>query len=160
MISYSSGRARSSFAPARTVLFVNKENQKNFRRMLTHPQTAGGPNLCPRAGPTSRGREMLTHFNYQPLPCSLSARLRDSFYFGSLPKSLNRFFKRGARCNKRPPAVARTRLPGRCARRAFYCQPLPHVLCPRADGNLIQTRTTRLNDFLFQQSRAVELCPV
>ncbi|WP_300400956.1 hypothetical protein, partial [uncultured Rikenella sp.] len=25
------------------------------------------------------------------------ARLRDSFYFGSLPKSLNRFFRRGAR---------------------------------------------------------------
>ena len=24
---------------------VNKENQKNFRRMLAHPQAAGGPNL-------------------------------------------------------------------------------------------------------------------
>ncbi|WP_297831788.1 hypothetical protein, partial [uncultured Rikenella sp.] len=32
------------------------------------------------------------------------------------------------------------------------------VLCPRAGGNLIQTQNTRLNDFLFQQSRAVELC--
>ena len=35
--------------------------------------------------------------------------------------------------------------------------PLPastSVLCPRAGGNLIQTRTTRLNDFLFQRSRA------
>ena len=32
-------------------------------------------------------------------------------------------------------------------------------LFSRAGGNLIQTRTTRLNDFLFQQSRAVELCP-
>ncbi|WP_300851165.1 hypothetical protein, partial [uncultured Rikenella sp.] len=38
MISYSSGRARSSFVPPQTVLFVNKKNQKNFRRMLTHPQ--------------------------------------------------------------------------------------------------------------------------
>ncbi|WP_300730335.1 hypothetical protein [uncultured Rikenella sp.] len=28
-----------------TVLFVHKENQKNFRRMLTHPQAAGCPNL-------------------------------------------------------------------------------------------------------------------
>ena len=116
-----------------TVLFVNKKNQKNFRRML----------------------------RILKLPMTLiSVRaLRDSFYFGSLPKSLNRFFKRGARCNKRPPAVARTRLPGRCAHRAFYCQPLPHVLCPRADGNLIQTRITRLNDFLLQRSRAVELSP-
>ncbi len=35
-------------------------------------------------------------------------------------------------------------------------QPRP-VLWPRAGGNLIQTRNTRLNDFLFQQSRAVEL---
>ena len=34
MISYFSDRARSSFASPRTVLFVNKENQKNFRRML------------------------------------------------------------------------------------------------------------------------------
>jgi len=24
---------------------VNKKNQKNFRRMLTHPPAAGGPNL-------------------------------------------------------------------------------------------------------------------
>ncbi|WP_297624160.1 hypothetical protein [uncultured Rikenella sp.] len=53
---------------------MNKENQKNFKRMLTHPQTAGGPNLFPRAG-----------------------------------------------------------------------------------GNLIQTRITRLNDFFLQQSRAGEL---
>ena len=29
----------------------------------------------------------------------------------------------------------------------------------RAGGNLIQTRATRLNDSLLQQSRAVELCP-
>ncbi|WP_300829518.1 hypothetical protein, partial [uncultured Rikenella sp.] len=29
---------------------VNKKNQKNFRRMLTHPQTASTPILCPRAG--------------------------------------------------------------------------------------------------------------
>ncbi|WP_304709363.1 hypothetical protein, partial [uncultured Rikenella sp.] len=28
------------------------------------------------------------------------------------------------------------------------------VLCPRAGGNLIQTRITRLNDFLLQRSRA------
>ncbi|WP_300829526.1 hypothetical protein [uncultured Rikenella sp.] len=34
MISYFSGRARVSFDPPRTVLFVHKENQKNFRRML------------------------------------------------------------------------------------------------------------------------------
>ena len=33
------------------------------------------------------------------------------------------------------------------------------VLCPRAGGNLIQTRNTRLNDFLLQRSRAVEHCP-
>ena len=33
-------------------------------------------------------------------------------------------------------------------------QPLPPVLRPRAGGNLIQTRITRLNDFLLQQSRA------
>ncbi|WP_297627351.1 hypothetical protein [uncultured Rikenella sp.] len=33
------------FALYGTVLFVNKENQKNFRRMLTHPPAAGGPNL-------------------------------------------------------------------------------------------------------------------
>ncbi|WP_300744565.1 hypothetical protein, partial [uncultured Rikenella sp.] len=26
-----------------------KENQKNFRRMLTHPQAADGTILCPRA---------------------------------------------------------------------------------------------------------------
>ncbi len=30
---------------------------------------------------------------------------------------------------------------------------------PRAGGNLIQTRTTRLNDFLFQQSRAGRALP-
>ncbi len=86
---------------------------------------------------------MLTHFNYQPLPCSLSARLRDSFYFGSLPKSLNRFFKRGARCNKRPPAVARTRLPGRCAHRAFYCQPLPPFFV-RALAEILFKRAPRV----------------
>jgi len=28
-----------------TVLFVNKKNQKNFRRMLTHPKAADGPVL-------------------------------------------------------------------------------------------------------------------
>ncbi|WP_304708114.1 hypothetical protein, partial [uncultured Rikenella sp.] len=28
------------------------------------------------------------------------------------------------------------------------------ILCPRAGGNLIQTQIMRLNDFLFQQSRA------
>ncbi|WP_300853285.1 hypothetical protein, partial [uncultured Rikenella sp.] len=50
MISYSSGRARMVIVPAGTVLFVNKENQKNFRRMLTHPQATDGPNLCSRAG--------------------------------------------------------------------------------------------------------------
>ncbi|WP_300853347.1 hypothetical protein, partial [uncultured Rikenella sp.] len=38
--------ARLVIAPAGTVLFVNKENQKNFRRMLTHPQATDGPTLC------------------------------------------------------------------------------------------------------------------
>ena len=33
-------RRASNSVPDRTVLFVNKENQKNFRRMLTHPQAA------------------------------------------------------------------------------------------------------------------------
>ncbi|WP_304709046.1 hypothetical protein, partial [uncultured Rikenella sp.] len=33
-----------------TVPFMNKRNRKNFKRMLTHPQTADGPILCPRAG--------------------------------------------------------------------------------------------------------------
>ncbi len=42
-------RRASSSVPDRTVLFVNKENQKNFRRMLTHPQAAGGHNLGARA---------------------------------------------------------------------------------------------------------------
>ena len=49
MISFSSSRARESFDPPRTVLVVNKENQKNFRRMLTHPPAAGGHNLGARA---------------------------------------------------------------------------------------------------------------
>ncbi len=37
---------------------------------------------------------------------------------------------------------------------AFQLAASTPVLCPRAGGNLIQTRTTRLNDFLLQQSRA------
>ena len=60
---YAGGRRSSargsSFDPPKTVLFVNKENQKNFRRMLTHPKATGGPILCSRAGPTSRGRAKL-----------------------------------------------------------------------------------------------------
>ncbi|WP_297832734.1 hypothetical protein, partial [uncultured Rikenella sp.] len=37
---------------------------------------------------------------------------------------------------------------------AFQLAASTPILCPRAGGNLIQTRNTRLNDFLFQQSRA------
>ncbi|WP_300853318.1 hypothetical protein, partial [uncultured Rikenella sp.] len=78
-------RRRASLATGGTVLFVNKKNQKNFRRMLTHPQATGSPtllfahkralsNLKPpsgRAGPACPRRAMsrhgqITHGNLSP----------------------------------------------------------------------------------------------
>ena len=93
--------------------------------------------------------------------CSLSARLGDSFSFGLSPKELNRFFRRGARLVIAP---AGTVLFVNKENQKNFRRMLTHpqtastsVLRPRAGGNLIQTRNTRLNDFLFQQSRAVRL---
>ncbi|WP_297832560.1 hypothetical protein [uncultured Rikenella sp.] len=47
------------FALYGTVLFLKKKNQKDFRRMLTHPQVAGGPVLGFFFGPgILSGRDM------------------------------------------------------------------------------------------------------
>ncbi|WP_300730624.1 hypothetical protein, partial [uncultured Rikenella sp.] len=89
------------------------------------------------AGPTSRGREMLAHFNWQPRPNSsphsLFARLRDSSIFGLPPKSLNRFFRRGARLLQNNK--------GR----------LGPTLCPRAWGNPVKTRKRILTISLLRR---------
>ena len=98
--------------------------------------------------------------NGQPLPHFVRARLRDSSIIRLPPKSLNRFFRRrrasvlqeGTALGPRGPHVPWTGNAG-----AFQLAASTPILCPRAGGNLIQTRTTRLNDFLIQQSRAVEL---
>ncbi|WP_297832867.1 hypothetical protein, partial [uncultured Rikenella sp.] len=74
------------------------------------------------------------------------ARLRDSFYFGSLPKRLNRFFRRGARLfDKR---VLRSGRAGPTSRGRemlthFHCQPLP-PFSVRALAEILFKRETRV----------------
>ncbi|WP_300601569.1 hypothetical protein, partial [uncultured Rikenella sp.] len=46
------GNLQTAFAlPSLAASVVNKENQKNFRRMLTHPPAAGGPTTNDRLSP-------------------------------------------------------------------------------------------------------------
>ena len=112
----------------------------------------------PKACPSSPPRVRLT-----AAPLSLRrvfARLARFIHIRLPPKSLNRFFRRGARGYFEVIKAARrgaNASAGRAHPSGDLMAASTPVLCPRAGGNLIQTHHTRLNDFLLQQSRAVEL---
>ncbi len=103
---------------------------------------------------------MLAHFNCQPLPpffvraparfiyIRLTAEIVESLLQAAARVFANRRVLRSGRAG--PTSRGREML--RISTGSLY-----PVLWPRAGGNLIQTRNTRLNDFLLQHSRAVEL---
>ena len=109
------------------------ENRSRF----SSPKNRHVPKLAPTLGPVSASLRLRLRSATFPSPAGISSRFCS-------PQ------------NERNPSLG-----GRATGFSRADRVFSHVvLCSRAGGNLNQTQIIRLNDFLLQQSRAVELCPV